>query len=148
MLKERENKMGQELLDKTGYQRKPRTYYHAVATNGAQALRGSGEDRYSHAVVMTTINYANELSWATFHGSEQLAKRQVTSNRNYQKQSIEGGSSYWGNREWEVVPLKKISAKEYRAIKKADSKANDEYIKKQVQFSTGLFVTEGEEVNA
>ena len=31
--------MGQELLDKTGYQRKPRTYYHAVATNGAQALR-------------------------------------------------------------------------------------------------------------
>lgn len=140
--------MGQELLDKTGYQRTPRTYYLAVASNGAQALRGSGEDRYTHAVVMTTINYPNELSWATFHGSEQLAKRQITSNRNWQKQSIEYGSTFLQNREWEVVPLKKISAKEYRAIKKVDSKANDEYTKKSVQFSTGLFIKEGEEVNA
>lgn len=142
--------MGNELLDvNTNYTYRPRTYYHAVASNGAQALRGSGEDRYTHAVVMTTINYPNELSWATFHGSEQLAKRQITSNRNYQKQSIEGGSSYWGNREWEVIPLKKITAKEYRAIKKADKKASDDYVKKQVQFSTGLFVEqEGELTNA
>ena len=140
--------MGQELLDTAGYQRKPRTYYHATATNGAQALRGSGDDRYTHAVVMTTINYTNELSWATFHSSEQLAKRLVTSNRNYQKQSIEGGSSYWENREWEVVPLKKISAKEYRAIKKADQVALNNFTKKSVEFSTGLFITEGEEANA
>jgi hypothetical protein len=44
--------MGQELLDRQGYQRKPRTYYVAVATNSATALRGSGDDRYTHAVVM------------------------------------------------------------------------------------------------
>ena len=135
--------MGQELLEVKGYQRTPRTYYHAVATNGAQALRGSGRDVYSYAVVMTSVNYPNELSWATFHATEQLAKRQATSNRNYQKKA--GDSDYWNNREWEVVPLKKITAQEYRAIKKADSKACDEYTKKQVQFSTGLFVEqEGE----
>ena len=141
--------MGQELLEvNTSWTRTPRTYYLAVASNGAQALRGSGDDRYSHAVVMTTINYPNELSWATFHASEQLAKRQITSNRNYQKKSIASGHTYGNDREWEVVKLEKITAKQFRAIKSADLKANQEYVKKQVQFSTGLFVKEGEEVNA
>jgi len=138
--------MGQELLDKQGYQRKPRTYYHAVALNGAQALRGSGEDRYTHAVVMTAINYPNELSWATFHSSKQLATRQLVSNENWQKKSVDNGSTYGSNREWEVVPLKKVSGKEFRAIKIADRKANTEYTKKSIQFSTGLFV-EGEVSN-
>ena len=136
--------MGNELLDVTGYQRKPRTYYVAVASNGAQALRGSGDDRYTHAVVMTTINYPNELSWATFHASEQLAKRQFTSNVNWQKKSIENGSTYGSNRQWEVVPLKKVSAKEFRAIKVTDRKANTEYTKLSIQQHTGLFVDEGE----
>ena len=141
--------MGQELLDKQGYQRKPRTFYVAVATNGAVALRGSGEDRYTHAVVMTSIDYPNEVSWATFHASEQLAKRQITSNRNWQKKSIENGSSYGSNREWEVVQLKKVTSKEFRAIKTTDKKAHDEWTKKSVQFSTGLFVEqEGELTNA
>jgi hypothetical protein len=46
------------------------------------------------------------------------------------------------------VPLKKVTAKEFRAIKKADSKANDDYTKQRVQFSTGLFVEqEGELTN-
>jgi hypothetical protein len=140
--------MGNELLDVTGYQRKPRTFYVAVASNGAQALRGSGDDRYTHAVVMTAINYPNELSWATFHASEQLAKRQITSNRNNQKKYAESNSSYYGsNREWEVVPLKKVTAKEFRTIKTADRKANTEYTKKSVQFSTGLFIDEGEVSN-
>jgi hypothetical protein len=141
--------MGQELLDKQGYQRKPRTFYVAVASNGAQALRGSGDDRYTHAVVMTSIEYPNEVSWATFHASEQLAKRQITSNRNWQKKSIENGSSYGSNREWEVVQLKKVTSKEFRAIKTIDRKAHDEWTKKSVQFSTGLFVEqEGELTNA
>jgi len=140
--------MGQELLDRQGYQRKPRTYYVAVATNSATALRGSGDDRYTHAVVMTAINYPNEVSWATFHGSEQLAKRQITSNRNWQKKSIENGSTYGSNREWEVVPLKKVTAKEFRAIKVTDRKANTEYTKLSIQQHTGLFVDEGELSNA
>ena len=141
--------MGQELLDKQGYQRKPRTFYVAVASNGAQALRGSGDDRYTHAVVMTSIEYPNEVSWATFHASEQLAKRQITSNRNWQKKSIENGSNYGSNREWEVVQLKKVTSKEFRAIKTTDRKAHDEWTKKSVQFSTGLFVEqEGELTNA
>jgi hypothetical protein len=141
--------MGQELLEDVGFHRKPRTYYHAVAiTNGAQALRGSGEDRYTHAVVMVQVNYPNELSWATFHSSKQLATRQLVTNENWQKKSIENGSSHWEGRAWEVVELKKISAKEYRAIKKADQIAMNNYTKKSVEFSTGLFITEGEEVNA
>ena len=138
--------MGQELLDRKGYQRKPRTFYVAVATNSAVALRGSGEDRYTHAVVMTSINYPNEVSWATFHASEQLAKRQITTNRNWQKKSIENGSTYGSNREWEVVPLKKVTAKEFRAIKVADRKAHDEYTKKSIPISTGILV-EGEVSN-
>ena len=136
--------MGNELLEVRGYQRKPRTYYVAIATNGATALRGSGDDRYTHAVVMTTIKYPNELSWATFHASEQLAKRQLTSNVNWQKKSIENGSAYWESREWEVVPLKKVSAKEFRAIKVADSKANTEYTKNSIQQHTGITIDEGE----
>ena len=138
--------MGQELLDRKGYQRKPRTFYVAVATNGAVALRGSGEDRYTHAVVMTTIRYPNEvIGWATFHASEQLAKRQITSNRNWQKKSVENDLDYAKHHEWEVVPLKKITAKEFRAIKVAERKANTEYTKKSIQFSTGILVEqEGE----
>jgi hypothetical protein len=130
--------MGQELLDRTGYVKKPRTYYHAVALNGAQALRGSGEDRYTHAVVMVQINYPNELSWATFHSSKQLATRQLVSNENWQKKCVENGSTYGSNREWEVVQLKKVTSKEFRAIKIADKKANTEYTKKSIQFSTGI----------
>ena len=137
--------MGQELLDiNTGYERKPRTYYHATATNGTQALRGSGDDRYTHAVVMTETNYPKELSWATFHSSEQLAKRQFTSNINWQKKCIENGSTYGSNREWEVVELKKITAKEFRGIKKADTKACNEYTQKSIQYSTGILIDEGE----
>ena len=147
MLKEKGTKVGQELLDRTDYQRKQRTYYVAVASNGAQALRGSGDDRYTHAVVMTSINYPNELSWATFHASEQLAKRQITSNRNWQKKSIENGSSYGSNREWEVVQLKKVTSKEFRAIKTIDRKVSDEYTKRTIQQHTGLFVDEGELTN-
>ena len=139
--------MGQELLDRQGYQRKPRTYYVAVATNSATALRGSGDDRYTHAVVMTAINYPNELSWATFHSSKQLATRQLVSNENWQKKSVENGSTYGSNREWEVVPLKKVSGKEFRAIKIADRKANTEYTKLSIQQHTGLFVDEGEVSN-
>ena len=98
--------MGQELLEDVGFHRKPRTYYHAVATtNGAQALRGSGEDRYTHAVVMVQVNYPNELSWATFHSSKQLATRQLVTNENWQKKSIENGSSHWEGRACEVVEL-------------------------------------------
>lgn len=140
--------MGQELLE-VNLNRTfvPRTYYHAVATNGAQALRGSHDDRYSHAVVMINLDYPNQLNWATFHGSEQLAKRQITNNRNWQKKSIAQGSTYNTNREWEVVKLEKITAKQYRAIKSADRKANNEWVKKQVQFSTGLFAEEGELTN-
>jgi len=136
--------MGQELLEVKGYTRKPRVYYLATASNGTQALRGSGYDRYTHAVVQIEVDYPNAIGWATFHASEQLARRQRTSNHNHQKNSIAGGSDYWSKYEWEVVPVKKITAQEYRAIKKADLKANKEWVKKQVQFSTGLFVDEGE----
>jgi hypothetical protein len=44
------------------------------------------------------------------------------------------------------VPLKKISGKEFRAIKIADRKANTEYTKKSIQFSTGILI-EGEVSN-
>lgn len=135
--------MGQELLEvNTSWTRTPRTYYHAVASNGAQALRGSHDDRYTHAVVMVKVDYPNQLSWATFHGSEQLAKRQITNNRNWQKKSIEQGSTYGTDREWEVVKLEKITAKEFRAIKSADLKANKDHVKKVIQQHTGLFVEE------
>ena len=107
------------------WKQQTRTYYHAVASDGSQAVRGSGQDKYTHAVVQTSPMYKGELSWATFHGSLQLAKRQLTSNINWTKKS---------NRDetYEVVELKKVTAKEVRQIKKSANEAHKAYLKSRM----------------
>jgi len=104
--------MGQELLNITGYTPKPRTYYLATTSNGLKFVRGSHDDRYSHAVVCSKSPYhlANQVeTYGTCHGRYDLAKRTFNS---YNKNIQEG----W---EYELVELVKVTAKEVRAIKKA-----------------------------
>jgi len=104
--------VGQELLNITGYTPKPRTYYLATASNGLKFVRGSSEDKYSHAVVCSKSPYhlANQVeTYGTCHGRYDLAKRTFNS---YNKNIQEG----W---EYELVELVKVTAKEVRAIKKA-----------------------------
>jgi len=133
--------MGQELLDRTGYVRTPRVYYLGVASNGAQVIRGSCDDRYSHAVMGTSpMRYPNELLYGTFHARLDLAKRQLTSNYNWKNKNPE--NDYLADREWEVVELKKITAKEARQIKKLDSKLYKEW-----QIATEGKETEQENTN-
>lgn len=120
--------MGQELLEiNYGYVRKPRKYFLGVASNGARILRGSADRDYSHAVISTQTNYKNQITWGTFHSTEQLAKRQLTTSRNYEAQRPSG-------RTYELVTLTTITAKEARAIKKLDSDNH----KKHLEFLLGV----------
>ena len=114
--------MGQELLSIKGYTRTPRTYYLAVASNGAQVLRGSADDKYTHAVVNLKMLYPNAITYGTFHARDELAKRQCTSNKNAKKRY---SNNSWGN--WEVVTLQYVTAKQAREIKKADMKRYAEW---------------------
>ena len=97
--------MGQELLDHAGWIRKPRTYYLAVTSTGLKFVRGSCEDKYTHAVVYRRFD---------------LDKKNF--NR-YKKQENEY--------EYELVELQKINAKEVRQIKKITKKEYNEYYAQQ-----------------
>lgn len=118
--------MGQELLELNGYIRRPRKYFLGEASNGARIIRGSADRDYSHAVISTQTNYKNEITWGTFHSTEQLAKRQLTTYRNYEAKSPSG-------RTYEMVALKVITAKEARELKKLDSENH----KKHLEFLLG-----------
>jgi len=116
------NKMGQEMLEwADSYVRRPRKYYLGVASNGARVLRGSADREYTYAVLNTKINYKGQITWGSFHATEQLAKRQLTTNRNYEKK-YESGNTY------EAVKLVQITAKEVRAIKKEDSELHKKHL--------------------
>jgi hypothetical protein len=114
----------------TRYEKKPRVYYFVEASNGGRLIRGSWRDMYSHAVIACPkeLNYENEISYGSFHSSKQLAERSKKSWENYQKKA---GSNYEGMT-WEVVEVKKITAKEARQLKNADRKALKAWREKQV----------------
>jgi len=115
--------MGQELLNvNPKYERQPRVYYLAVASNGQAVIRGSNRDKYTHAVVTceTRIQYPNQLTGGSFHINEKLAERQAKSNRKWQ--SLRPNNPYYKNLSWEVVSVQKIPAKDARRLKKLNLK--------------------------
>lgn len=122
--------MGQELLNvNTNWTRKPRTYYLAVTSTGLKFIRGSADDRYSHAVVCSKAPHFRPKQIETYgwcHARLDLAKRNF--NR-YKKFSAEQDNEY----EYELVELQKITAKEVRAIKKITKKEYKEHYEEQLQ---------------
>ena len=114
--------MGQELLNvNPKYERQPRVYYLAVASNGQAVIRGSNRDKYTHAVVTCTqLQYPNQITGGSFHINEKLAERQAKSNRKWQ--SLRPDNPYYKNLSWEVVSVQKIPAKDARRLKKLNLK--------------------------
>lgn len=98
------------------WEKKPRIYYKAVSSTGAIAIRGSSSDVYSYACLRKEVVYPNEVVFATFHSTEQLAKYQC--NRFSKHNEIE----------YEVVALEKITAREARQLKKLDRISLTEYV--------------------
>lgn len=105
-------------------ERSPRIYYRAQASNGRVALRGSWRDVYSHAVVQVCDEqFQDELiSWATYHSSEQLAKRRLTYLTNAYSKKY-GDDTY----SFELIKLEKITAKEFRKYKALQKKGLNKY---------------------
>lgn len=101
----------------------PRTYYKATASNGVFALRSSWRDMYSHACIKveTQILFDNQLTYATYHSTEKLAERNVKSYTKY----------YEGRIKFELVELERITAKEYRRLKRLEQKSLKEYREKR-----------------
>jgi hypothetical protein len=115
--------MGQELLNHTGWIRKPRTYYLAVTSTGLKFVRGSGDDKYTHAVVCSKAPHFRPQQIETYgwcHSRFDLAKRNF--NR-YKKFNEEEENEY----EYELIELQKITAKEVRQIKKITKKEYKEH---------------------
>lgn len=97
--------MGQELLDVSGYQRRPRKFFVATNSKGYKAVRGSAEKDYSYCVIATEYSQWGSIyaSWsATEHNANKYCKT-------------------WNNREadrYEVVKCVQVTAREARLIKK------------------------------
>lgn len=105
--------MGQELLDISdntyGYRRE-RTYYVATSSKGFMALRGSHADKYTHATIkIEPHEHSLGYVWASFSSQEKYAKRWARAG------------------ESEAVEIKKITAKEYRQLKKEINKKAGEW---------------------
>ena len=118
--------MGQELLDIKGRTRKPRTYYLATTSTGMKFLRGSWQDVYSHAVVCSKSPHFRPHQVETYgscSSRENLAKRSF--NR-HKKHPQEG----W---EWELIELQKVTAQEFRAIKRASKKEWEQHRKETLE---------------
>ena len=108
-------------------QRNARVYYKATASNGRVALRGSWQDRYSHAVIKVDEGeFPNQLiGWATYSRSEQLAKRNLTRFTNLYSDKY-GDKVY----RFELVQLEQITAREFRKYKSLQKKSLNDYYKK------------------
>ena len=66
--------MGQELLDKVGYIKKPRKYYLATNSKGHMVVRGTTQKEYTHATIYGEL-YNSGYCYATFTTRLDLAKR-------------------------------------------------------------------------
>ena len=98
-----------------------RIYYKATASNGAVALRGSWQDKYSHACIRVTFDecYENQLTYASFHARQDLAQRAT----NYANKNTEN--------KFECVALEQISAKEFNRLRRLDNKNRKKYWQEQ-----------------
>lgn len=97
--------MGQELLEKQGWIRKPRKFFVATNSKGYKTIRGSADKDYSFCVISKEVSEWGSVysSWsATEHNAKKYCKT-------------------WNNREadrYEVVACVQVNAKEARLIKK------------------------------
>ena len=103
-----------------------RIYYKATASNGAVALRGSHRDMYDYACIRveveTEILYDNQLTWASFHRTKELAQRICNS-----------ANKHTQNGSYEVVQLERISAQEHNRLRRLNNKGRNNYIKSRYQ---------------
>ena len=113
------------LVDEIKYEKKPRTYYLAKASNGQMVVRGSNRDKYTHAVVWVSQEhkYPNQIVNGSFHKTQELAHKSKVSYDNWTKNSQQECC-----RAYEVVPVEKIPAKEVSRLKKLDKKSYQEYV--------------------
>lgn len=116
--------MGQELLEiqDSMWRRNKRTFYVATSSKGFMALRGSHADKYTHATIKIEP-YENSLGyvWASFSSQEKYAKRLARAG------------------ESEAVELKKITAKEYRQLKKEIDKKAEEWREQKARITAQVY---------
>ena len=100
-----------------------RIYYKATASNGSIALRGSWQDKYNYACIRLETEYLwdNQLSYASFHNTRELAQR----------------ATNYGNKhtdmKFECVELERISAKEFNMLSRLNNKNKKKYIQARYQ---------------
>jgi hypothetical protein len=119
-----ENEMGQELLDRQGWIKKPRKYFVATNSNGYKAIRGSADRNYEWCVIAKEVSQWGSI-YASWSKTEHNAKKYCTT---------------WNNREadrYEVVKCIQVTAKEARVIKKEINlqilKANEYMMKEALE---------------
>lgn len=99
--------MGQELLERKGYTRRPTRYFLATSSNGLRAIRSSQSKNYTHACIATE---PSDWGWVTSLWSSrvELAEKNAKTYERY----------YNGTKKFEAVATVEITAKEARLIKK------------------------------
>ena len=98
--------MGQELLDRVGYVRRPRKYFVATNAQGYKAVRGSADRDYSYCVMSKDFTQWGYL-YASWSATEHNAKKYCKTWNNKEGQEM-----------YEVVKCEQVTAKEARLIKK------------------------------
>lgn len=102
--------MGQELLERQGWTKKPRKYFVATNSKGYKAVRGSANKDYLWCVIAKDYSQWGSI-YASWSATEHNAKKYCKT---------------WNNREadrYEVVKCVQVTAKEARVIKKEISLA-------------------------
>lgn len=100
-----------------------RVYYKATASNGSIALRGSWQDRCSHACIRLETEYLwdNQLGYASFHITRELAQRATNYGNKHTKHKFE------------CVELERISAKEFNRLRRLNNKGRNKYLNQRYQ---------------
>ena len=98
--------MGQELLERTGWVKKPRKYFVATNSKGYRVVRGSADRDYFYCVMSKELSEWGGI-YSSFSATEHNAKKYCKS---------------WNNKaqeeQYEVVKCVQVTAKEVRVIKK------------------------------
>ena len=103
-------------------EQRKRTFYHAVASNGNQNIRGSARDKFTHAVIpYNEMNYPNEMVYAFYSGDKERADTLCKRLNNNSYNAFE----------WEVVEVKKITEREANQLKRLEKKRFAEWHEKE-----------------
>lgn len=109
--------MSNDLLNPQ-WEKRPRTNYVAVASNGKIAIRSSHRDMYAYASVCINRSDQQFIYWCSFHRNKELADR-----------NTKWGNNHYGEQGYlyETIELQRVTRQEFAKLSRMRLKEIREY---------------------